>query len=65
VRFYAPDVAYADAETYLPEILTKRGESAVDVPAALSYLQSLIEPISQEAYGLFEVEVEVEIEAGF
>ena len=56
IRFYAPEVAYADAAKYLPALLIKRGKSETDVPAALAYLQSLIEPISQEAYGLFEAE---------
>ncbi len=56
IRFYAPEVAYDDAERYLPALLTKRGKSDTDLPAALAYLQSLIEPISQEAYALFEAE---------
>jgi len=56
IRFYAPEVAYADAEKYLPSLLTKRGKSNNDVPATLAYLQSLIEPIIEEAYGLFEAE---------
>jgi predicted nucleic acid-binding protein len=56
VQFYAPEVAYADAEKYLPTLLTKRGKSDNDVSSALSYLQSLIEPIGEEAYGHFEAE---------
>lgn len=56
LRFYAPEVAYADAEKYLPALLIKRGKSDTDKFAALAYLQLMIEPISQEAYGLFEVE---------
>jgi predicted nucleic acid-binding protein len=55
-RFYAPEAAYADAAKYLPALLIRRGKSGTDVPAALTYLQSLIEPISQEAYGFFEAE---------
>jgi predicted nucleic acid-binding protein len=35
---------------------SKRGKSAIDVGAALAYLQSLIELIGQEEYGLFEAE---------
>lgn len=54
IRFYAPEIAYADAEKYLPALLNKRGKSGTDLPAALAYLQSLIEPIGQEVYGLFE-----------
>ena len=56
IRFYAPEVAYADAEKYLPALLSKRGKSNNDVPAALAYLQSLIEPIGEETYGLFEAD---------
>jgi predicted nucleic acid-binding protein len=56
IRFYAPEIAYADPGKYLPALLTKWGKSDVDVPATLSYLQSLIERISQETYGLFEAE---------
>jgi predicted nucleic acid-binding protein len=49
IRFYAPEVAYADAAKYLPALLIKRGKSDADVPAALAYLQTLVEPISQES----------------
>lgn len=56
VRFFAPDVAYADAEEYLPGLLIKRGRPDADVSAALAYLQSLIETIGQETYSLFEAE---------
>lgn len=56
VRFYAPEIAYADAEKYLPVLLNKRGKTDGDVLAALAYLRSLVEPISQEVYGLFEAE---------
>ena len=54
VRFHAPDIAFADAERHLPGLLSKRGKSVSDVPAALAYLQTLIDPVSQEAYGHFE-----------
>jgi predicted nucleic acid-binding protein len=56
IRFYAPEVAYDDAAKYLPALLIKRGKSETDVPSTLAYLQSLIEPIGQEAYSLFEIE---------
>ena len=56
IRFYAPEVAYADAAKYLPALLTKRGKSSNDVSATLAYLQTLIEPIGEEAFGLFETE---------
>lgn len=56
IRFYTPDVAYTDAERYLPALLSKRGKPDVDLPATLAYLQSLIEPINHDSYGLFEEE---------
>ena len=40
----------------MPALLTKRGKSNDDVLATLAYLQSLIEPIGEEAYGHFEAE---------
>jgi predicted nucleic acid-binding protein len=54
IRLYAPDIAYADASKYLPPLLRGKGKSDVDLSAALAYLQSLIQPILQDSYGLFE-----------
>lgn len=56
VVFYAPDVAYADAQKYLPELLQKRQKLETDLPATLRYLQHLAEPVDRESYGLFEEE---------
>ncbi len=56
IRFYAPDMAYADAAEYLPSLLKKKGQPATDVEAALDYLQQFIEPVEQESYSLFENE---------
>ena len=56
IRFYTPEVAYADAEKYLPALLIKRGKLEADVSSALAYLRSLIESIGQESYGFFEEE---------
>jgi predicted nucleic acid-binding protein len=56
IRFYAPDVAFADTEKYLPPLLEKRGKPNALVSASLNYLQTLIEPIDQETYGDFEEE---------
>jgi predicted nucleic acid-binding protein len=50
VKFFAPDVAYADARKYLPGLLKKRG---VDVAAALHVLDCLaaiVQPIDAELY---------------
>jgi predicted nucleic acid-binding protein len=54
IRFYAPDVAYADADKYLPPLLTRRGRSAADVPATLQYLQTLVELVDAESYSVSE-----------
>jgi predicted nucleic acid-binding protein len=56
IRFYAPDVAYADAEKYLPPLLIQRGKSAADVPATLHYLQSLVVSVDAESYGVSEAD---------
>jgi hypothetical protein len=50
IRFYAPDVAYSDAEKYLPPLLIKRGKFAADVSTALHYLQTLVESVDAESY---------------
>lgn len=50
VKFFAPDVAYADARKYLPALLKKRG---VDVSAAmlvLDGLEGVVQPIDAELY---------------
>ena len=37
-------------------MLQKKGKPDADLPAALAYLQSLIQPILQDSYGPFEEE---------
>jgi predicted nucleic acid-binding protein len=56
VRFFAPDVAFDDAQRYLPLILKNRGNPDVDVAASLDYLKELIEPVDRERYAAFEKE---------
>jgi len=56
VRFFAPDVAFEDAEKYLPPLLKKRGKPQTDVPASLQYLRNFIEPVDRDLYGVFEAE---------
>jgi predicted nucleic acid-binding protein len=48
VRFVAPDVAFEDAQRYLPLLLKKRGKSTGGVSEALEYLRSIIQPIYRE-----------------
>jgi predicted nucleic acid-binding protein len=61
LRFFTPDVAFDDAEKYLPPLLKKRGKSLADLPASLDYLRSLIEPVHSELYGLFEGEARLRL----
>lgn len=51
-EFFAPEVAYADAERYVPEILAKHGREN-DVDESLAYLQELREvvtPLPEDVY---------------
>jgi predicted nucleic acid-binding protein len=56
VRFFAPDVAFDDAEKYLPLLLKKRGLPHADISTSLEYLRNFIEPIAPELYSVFESE---------
>lgn len=52
VEFFAPSIAYDEAERHLPEILTKH-DRAGQVEAALAYLTQLrktVVPVPEEAY---------------
>ena len=57
-RFVTPDVAFVDAEKYLPPLLRKRGKPDADVLQSLDYLKQIIEPIDPDFYGEFESEPE-------
>ena len=50
VRFFAPDVAFDDAEKYLPPLLKKRGKPHADFSASLEYLRNIIEAVTPELY---------------
>jgi predicted nucleic acid-binding protein len=54
VRFFAPDVAFADARKYLPAILRKRGKPDEAVPASIEYLQSIVECVEPDLYAIYE-----------
>ncbi len=56
VRVFAPDVAFDDANKYLPLLLKKRGMPHADVSASLEYLRNFIEPVAAELYAVFETE---------
>jgi predicted nucleic acid-binding protein len=55
-RFYAPDVAYADARRYLPGLLAKRGMDAAAALEVLDRLPALVRPLQAEWYMAAKVE---------
>jgi len=50
VKFFAPDVAYADARKYLPALLKKRGVNATTAVLVLDRLAGIVQPIDAELY---------------
>ncbi|MDO5625482.1 MAG: PIN domain-containing protein [Pseudomonadota bacterium] len=50
VRFFAPDVAYADARKYLPELLHKRGVPPAAAMAVLDRLEAVVRRLDAELY---------------
>ena len=44
VKFFAPDVAYADARKYLPALLEKRGVKSAAAMTVLDTLESIVPP---------------------
>lgn len=51
VKFFAPDVAYADARKYLPALLTKRGVDPILAMQVLDVLERVVHPMDIEVYG--------------
>jgi len=47
LRFFAPDVAFDDAQKYLPALLKKRGKPETNVQGSLAYLRIIIEPMER------------------
>ena len=43
VRFFAPDVAFDDAEKYLPPLLKRHGKLNTDLRESLDYFLTIIE----------------------
>ncbi len=60
VRFFAPDVVFADAEKYLPPLLKKRGKPH-EISGALCYFREVIEPVAPEIYTAFESEARLRL----
>ena len=48
VKFFAPDVAYADARKYLPALLEKRGVKVGAAMNVLDILESIVQSIDHE-----------------
>ena len=51
VKFFAPDVAYADARKYLPALLAKRGVQGDAALKVLDSLDTIVQSIDVELYG--------------
>lgn len=60
VRFFAPEIAFEDAEKYLPAILKKRGKPH-DLSSSLAYLREIIELVPSEVYVAFESEARLRL----
>lgn len=50
VKFFAPDVAYADARKYLPALLEKRGVLGSAAMTVLDGLEGIVQAIELELY---------------
>lgn len=50
VKFFAPDVAYADARKYLPALLIKRGIDSSAAMLVLDQLEGVVQSIDAELY---------------
>ena len=50
VKFFSPDVAYADARKYLPALLEKRGVQSAVAMAVLDTLESIVQPLEFNLY---------------
>jgi predicted nucleic acid-binding protein len=50
VKFFAPDVAYADARKYLPALLEKRGVDPGSAMLVLDRLEGIVRSVDAELY---------------
>lgn len=50
VKFFAPDVAYADARKYLPALLKKRGVDSSAAMLVLDRLEGVVQSIDAKLY---------------
>lgn len=56
VSFFVPEVAYQDAEEYVPALISKRGGDPEKALRFLRALAGLVEMIGVDIYGEFEAE---------
>ncbi len=56
VLFFAPDVAYADAKKYLPQLLSKRGMDIQPAMDVLEKLEKIVISINSNMYQHMEME---------
>ena len=54
VKFFAPDVAYADARKYLPALLRKRSVDPIPAMLVLDALERIVHPMDMEVYGTLQ-----------
>lgn len=50
VKFFAPDVAYADARKYLPALLEKRGVKSGAAMKVLDSLETIVQIVDRDLY---------------
>lgn len=50
IKFFAPDVAYADARKYLPALLEKRGVKSATAMGVLDNLEPIVRPLESALY---------------
>ena len=62
VKFFAPDVAYADARKYLPALLTKRGVDPIPAMLVLDTLERIVHPVDMDVYGGLQQQALLRIE---
>jgi predicted nucleic acid-binding protein len=54
VRFYSPQSCFAEAASYIPSLLRKKGRPESDVEISFEFLRRLVQPIELDSYLQFE-----------
>lgn len=54
VKFFAPDMAYAEARKYLPSLLEKRGVHSEVAMSVLDHLEVIVQPVDVELYAALQ-----------